>query len=77
MEVESAVKIFLSSADIGIIGGADGPTAVFVARSFFPWLAIAALILLCLAVYLFLHRGSPEVAQIRQREMDEKKAKKN
>ena len=28
-------------------------------------------------IYLFLHRGSPEVAQIRQREMDEKKAKKN
>ena len=56
MEVESAMRTFLSGADIGIIGGADGPTAVFVARSFFPWLAIAALILLCLAVYLFLHR---------------------
>ena len=56
MEVESAVKIFLSSADIGIIGGADGPTAVFVARSAFQGLMVVALILLCLAVYLFLYR---------------------
>ena len=57
MEVESAVKIFLSSADIGIIGGADGPTAVFVARSAFQWLGIVALLLLCSAVFLILRRA--------------------
>ena len=56
MEAESAMKNVLSGADIGIIGGADGPTAVFVARSAFQGLMVAVLILLCLAVCLFFHR---------------------
>ena len=56
MEATFAMKTILSSADIGIIGGADGPTAVFVARYAFPWLEIAALILLCAAAYLFFRR---------------------
>lgn len=42
----------LTSADIGIIGGADGPTAIFVARSAFPWLLPAGVFLLLIAAYL-------------------------
>lgn len=41
------------AASIGIIGGADGPTAVFVSGGLsWGWLAAAALALLALVVWL-------------------------
>ena len=46
----------LSSAEIGIIGGADGPTAVFAARGILPWLLPAILILLLGASYFVMRR---------------------
>ena len=57
MEAEFAMKTMLSSADIGIIGGADGPTAMFVARSAIPWILPAALLMI-LAVAYFVMRSA-------------------
>lgn len=52
------MKIILSGASIGIIGGADGPTAVFVARSAFPWLLPLMAFLLLAVAYLFMRHGA-------------------
>ena len=46
METEFAMRGLLSGADIGIIGGADGPTAIYVtkklAEHLLPAIAISA-----------------------------------
>lgn len=39
------------SYDISIIGGADGPTAIFIAGQF-PWLAVGAVAAVTIAVVL-------------------------
>jgi hypothetical protein len=62
MEAESAMKTILSNADIGIIGGADGPTAIFIARSAFPWFLIAALLLLLAVAYFAMRRAARKKA---------------
>lgn len=31
-------------ASVGIIGGADGPTVIYITGSFSPWLAVAAVL---------------------------------
>lgn len=41
-------------SSIGIIGGADGPTKVFVSGPFWPWIAGAAAI--ALVLFLLLRR---------------------
>ena len=44
-------------ADIGIIGGADGPTAIFVTSSFGTgWLLFGLIALAAAAAYLILRR---------------------
>jgi hypothetical protein len=62
MEAESAMKTILSSADIGIIGGADGPTAVFVAKNGFPWLLPLIACLLLAVAYLAMRRAARKKA---------------
>lgn len=58
MEVAVEMTHWLSSADIAIIGGADGPTAVFVAHSAVVWaLPIAALLVIALA-YVWMRRAA-------------------
>ena len=58
METEFAMRGLLSGADIGIIGGADGPTAVLVARSAFLWLLPLIALGLLTAVYLAMRRAA-------------------
>lgn len=41
----------LPSSAIGIIGGADGPTSIFVASAF-PWTIVGAVIIVAAAVAL-------------------------
>ena len=52
------MKQQLSGADIGIIGGADGPTAIFVVRSAFPWLLLLVVALLLAMSYLLMRRAA-------------------
>jgi Na+-transporting methylmalonyl-CoA/oxaloacetate decarboxylase beta subunit len=56
------MKTILSSADIGIIGGADGPTAVFVAKTGFPWLLPLIACLLLAVAYLAMRRAARKKA---------------
>lgn len=56
------MRTILSGADIGIIGGADGPTAVFVAKTAFPWLLPLVAILLLAACYLTMRRAARKKA---------------
>ena len=58
METEFAMRGLLSGADIGIIGGADGPTAVLVARSAFLWLLPLIALGLLTAAYLAMCRAA-------------------
>ena len=57
---ESAVFSFGEASSIGIIGGADGPTAIFVTRSGPDWdtVAAAAMLILSILLYLRLRKGS-------------------
>ena len=52
------MKQLLSSADIGIIGGADGPTAILVARVAFTWVLPLTLLLLFAVFYLLMRRAA-------------------
>ena len=52
------MKQLLSSADIGIIGGADGPTAILVARGAFTWVLPLTLLLLFAVFYLLMRRAA-------------------
>ena len=58
MEVESAMKMMLSGADIGIIGGADGPTAVFVASYGFPWILPLVAVLITAIAFGLMYRAA-------------------
>ncbi|RPF43481.1 LPXTG-motif cell wall-anchored protein/predicted secreted protein with PEP-CTERM sorting signal [Hydrogenoanaerobacterium saccharovorans] len=49
-----------NSSSVGIIGGADGPTAIYVAQTFNPWYilggAIAVLLLLLALIGFIVYR---------------------
>lgn len=53
------MKLFRpDAASIGIIGGADGPTAIFVTGSFArPALIVCGLILIAVIIFLLIRRG--------------------
>ena len=48
--------LILSSASIGIIGGADGPTAIFVSGSPIPLIAAGVIVLAVAALIVFKKR---------------------
>lgn len=52
------MKTMISSADIGIIGGADGPTVIMVAGSVFPWILLLATLLLFATAYVLMRRAA-------------------
>lgn len=45
----------MNSSSVGIIGGSDGPTAIFIAGNAFPWvkLGIIALVLVVTSVVIY------------------------
>ena len=45
-----------TGTSIGVIGGADGPTAILVSGSF-PWAAVGAILIIAAAVILGLRRA--------------------
>ena len=58
MEVAFAMKTILSSADIGIIGGADGPTVILVASTALWWLLPLMALLVLVFAYLLMCRAA-------------------
>ena len=56
------MKTILSSADIGIIGGADGPTAVMVASAGLWWLLPFAVLLVLTLAYCLMRRAAGKKA---------------
>ncbi|MBQ7322038.1 MAG: DUF3267 domain-containing protein [Clostridia bacterium] len=57
------MKTILSSADIGMIGGADGPTVVMVASTELPWLLPLAVLLLLTLAYCLMRRAAKKRAR--------------
>ena len=59
---EGAVFSSGEASSIGIIGGADGPTAIFVTRTGPDWdtVAAAAMLILSILLYLRLRKESPK-----------------
>lgn len=51
------MRIDGQAGSVGIIGGADGPTAIFVASSTVPWATVIEIVLCvgCFAAWLVLH----------------------
>ena len=56
------MKTILSSADIGIIGGADGPTAVLIASAGLEWLLPFAVLLILTLAYCLMRRAAGKKA---------------
>ena len=46
----------MAASSIGIIGGADGPTAIFIAGPNLSWLTIAVSTILIIAIIAFIRK---------------------
>lgn len=48
----------MDSSSVGIIGGADGPTAIFITKNVFPWakLGLIALLLIVVSVVIYFNK---------------------
>lgn len=48
----------MNSSSVGIIGGSDGPTAIFITGNTFPWakLGLIALILIVASVIVYFNK---------------------
>ncbi|MBQ2911276.1 MAG: sodium ion-translocating decarboxylase subunit beta [Clostridia bacterium] len=50
----SVGNICRNDASLGIIGGADGPTAIFITGPGLPWLTIAINVILAIVIIAFI-----------------------